>query len=224
MLTMYSSTLYDDIIFLKVGPLQTKFAIHRGLVSTLSAVFRESLQPKFKDQTDDMVFEREGETTVIILPKVEPEIFVRVNTWFYSSKLLTAGEDLRNLTWDHLIGVYLFSVRKQIARLHNECIDTTISKTAEGGSFPNQDTVNALYKVDIQAPQLRKLLIKLFAVRCDLKHTILSNRAYHPTFMNWVVIELYELQREGVKAKNVDMWEMREDYYAYGHDNPIAVE
>ena len=218
------STLYDDIIFVKIGAAQTRFGIHRTLLTKASTFFQEILRPNFKSEAQDIIVTKEGDSTVVLLTEENSEVFARVNSWLYSGKLLTPSENWKDIPWNHLIAVYLFSVERGITRLHNKCIDAAIQKTKDGGLFPSQMTVNALYDLDFRAAPLRKLIVKLFAVRCDLRSAILSNSNYHQTFLNSLVIELYDMQKEDIKCEEVNVWASRGTYYTYGSENPICVD
>ena len=219
------STIYDDIIFLKVGPSQTRFGIHRGLLTKASGFFRDVLMPNLNKATaKNVMVTHEGDSTIILLVDKNADTVARVNHWFYSGKMLKPDESWADVKWEHLISVYLFSVEMRIARLHNKCIDAAIVKTKDGGLFPSQTTINALYRLDAQTWPLRKLFIKLFAVRCDLRSAMLQNSSYHQSFLNWLIIELYQMQEDDVRGKDVNVWKTREEYYVHGSDNPISVD
>lgn len=182
------------------------------------------LQTGDEHPSEDILVTHEGGTTVILLTNESPEIFARFNIFLYSGRFLNREEHLADMAWEHVVNVYLFSVRKGITQLHNKCIDAAIIKTNKGGLFPSQDTINSLYNlVDAPASPLRRLMIKLFARRCDLKSAILGNSNYHQTFLNGLVVELYETAK-GVKAEDLDIWMTRREYYATDFSNPIALE
>ena len=161
-----------------------------------------------------------------MLEDEDPTLFSRVNHWLYSGCHIFRKEEetWKSITWDHLIGVYLLSVKYGMARLHNTCITATIHKTKKGGIFPNQANFNKLWRLDVRAEPLRKLFVKLFASRCDLKSAVLNNRTYNQTFLNWLVIELYEMKEKGVTSTDFSSSTVKREYHVHGSDNPIAID
>ena len=182
------------------------------------------LSPHNEKDLKDVILEKDGDSIVVNLMHEDPDIFARFTSWLYRSEFLSPDETKDDVSWAHLIGVYLFAVSKGIPQLQNACIDLTIRKTKDGGMFPDEDIVNSLYRVDVKAGLLRNLLVVLFATCCELKSTILHNRGYHHTFLNWLVIELYEMRKKKSGTKGQDVWRMRAKYYAPDPENPIAVD
>lgn len=223
MLMRDCSKVYDDIVFLKIGPVATKFGIHRGLLTKYSSFFKKTLKPGYVSDSKDVAVALEENSTVVTLPDDDPETFSRVNSWFYTQDFRVQDEAWEDVSWQHLINVYTFAVQKGIAELHNDCIDSTILKVQDGGLFPGQSTINALWKPGVNVTNLRMLFVKLFAVHCNLKSAIRSNGAYHQTFLNQLIIELYEMQSKGIIPQEVDVLMTRTDYWMHGPENPIAV-
>lgn len=189
-----------------------------------SAYFKTILEPGYKAESKDLILAREGESTIIILPDENAGVFARISTWLYSHRFRAPEEPWPSITWQHIINVYTFAVDKGMTMLHNACIDATILKVKDGGLFPGQDTINQLWKTGKHTIPLRRLFIKLFAIHCELKTAILSNGHYNQTFLNWLVIELYEMQQKGMKPGAVNLYAHKKDYYVYGSDNPIPVD
>jgi len=217
------STIYDDIVFLKIGPESTKFAIHRGLLTKHSSYFEKILKPGYVADSTDVAVTLEEDSKVLNLPDINPETFARVNSWIYSQKFRTQDEAWKHIEWQHLINVYIFAVQTGMAILHNTCIDATILKVQDGALYPGQGTINALWNTSINVTPLRKLFVKLFATHCDLKSAILSNPAYNLTFLNQLVIEMFEMLSIGIKPDEVDIWRTRKQYWMHGSENPIAI-
>lgn len=223
MLMRDHSKTYDDIIFLKIGPEAAKFAIHRGLLTKHSSYFEKILKQGYAADSTDVAVTLEEDSKVLNLPDIHPETFARVNSWIYSQHFRIQGETWKDIEWQHLINVYLFAVQTGTAILHNTCMDATILKVQDGALFPGQGTINALWNTSINVTPLRKLFVRLFAAHCDLKSAILSNPAYHPTFLNQLVIEMYDMLSNGIKPDEVNIWKMRKQYRMHGPGNPIAI-
>ena len=216
--------MYDDIVFVKLGTTQKKFGVHRGLLTRASHFFHKALQADYVAEVDTVAIGREDGATVITLSNENPETFARINNFLYTRRFLNDKESILDVAWDHLIDVYHFSIRNSMTQLHNKCIDMAIMKAKNGGLFPSQATINALYGIELLASQLRKLLIKLFASRCNLKSAFSRNPNYHQAFVNSLVIELYEMAKDGTEPESLDLWTTRREYYATDSENPIVVD
>ena len=220
----YYSTVYNDIVFVKIGPSETKFGIHRGLLTKSSSFFDQILEPDFKSYSEDPKISIEAGSTVITLPSEDVTTFSRVNSWFFTQRFRYPDEEWSKITWRHLIDVYLFAVHKNIPTLQNICINSTILKVKDGCLFPGQDTINSLWRTGPGTIRLRRLFIKLFASHCELKKAILNNNSFNQTFLNWIVIELYEMQKKGIKPEDVNLFSTRKDYHVFGAENPIPLD
>ena len=219
-----SSNIYDDIVFIKVGTEAAKFGIHRGLLTKSSPFFSQILRPSYVHPSKDVLVKSEGETTVVYLPEEDSKTFARVNNWFFTQQFRTPGERWEDVSWQHLIQVYLFSVDKEITCLHNTCINATILKVKAGALFPGQDSINFLWRAGPRSTPLQRLFVRLFAHRCDLKSAIRSNVAFNQQFLNLLVIEQFEMQRRGVKGEDVDFFAQRKEYFVTSITNPIPLD
>lgn len=223
-ITSTRSTIYDDIVIIKVGPAATKFSIHRGVLTTSSSFFRDILQSGTVDAPPNVTIALEGDFTVILLPAEDPTVFSRVNWWFYNKDFRNPDEKWEDIDWQHLCDVYIFAVDKGIARLHNTCTDSAIRKVKSGGLFPGQETTNALWNSGGNVTQFKKLFVELFSTQWDLESAIRANPSYHQTFLNQLVIELHKMRSEGCRPTIGALWKMRAEYWIYGSDNPITVD
>ena len=214
---LHYSPIYDAIVDFKVGEDRMSFAIHRGLLCRASSFFKEQLS------TSETT---EGEIVahVVELKDEDPEIFRRFHTWLYSGKLTLEVEDCKDVPWRIIFNVYAFAARTGMPRLQNTCIDSAIRKRKEGGLFPNQADVTALWKCTNNVFLLRRLVLDLFASECDLENVLINNGSLHPQFLQGLVQVLYNMKVKRTIYKEVDWWKKRGSYYVVNHDNPIVVD
>ncbi|KAL6716155.1 hypothetical protein ACLMJK_005721 [Lecanora helva] len=222
-----TNPLYDDIVFLRVGAPRTRFGIHRGLLTKHSTLFSTLLSPHPRTPLSPTLphisITHESDTLTLHLADQNPTVFARVHQWLYSGKFLSQGEEWKAIPWPHLISVYLFATEYGISRLHNKVIDGSIQKVLTGGLFPSQGTMTALYRLDDKVTPLRKVLVKLFAEKCDLRSAIASNGSYPTRFLNGLVVEMYDMQKREAE-EDVDVWGTRKGWYVFGEENPICVD
>lgn len=217
--------MYDDIVFVKVGPLATKFGIHRGLLAKSSDWFKRILDPAWKSEEEDVIISSDGSSTVIILAADDDAVFARVHTWLYSNQFFTPNDTYTSVSWRHVIDVYIFAVKKNIHRLQNSCVNAVILKQRRGSLFPGQENIDRLWKSEASGlTSLRRLFIDLFVASCDLKKVIYGNAGFHPSFLSGLVIKFYELKRDGTTKDKVDFWKKKNEYYVHGSDNPIPLD
>ena len=214
---LHYSPFSGAIVDFKIGENQDSFAIHQDLLCRASTFWNEQLS------TSET---KEGEIVaqVIELHNGDPQIFLRFHIWLYSEKITSESESCKDIPWRIIINVYAFAERNGIPRLQNTCIDTAIRKITEGGLFPNQVDVNALWKCKGDVFRLRRLLLDLFASECNLGQAIANNGSLHSQFLGGLVQVLYDMKVEGTTNKEVDFWRKRHDYYVNGTDNPIVVD
>ena len=122
------------------------------------------------------------------------------------------------------MNLYSFADRTRVPHLQNACIDTAIRKRRDGGLFPGQVDVNALWTCPGNVFQLRRLLLDLFAAECNLGNAMASNRSYHPLFLQGLVRVLHDMKVKKAIYKEVDFWKRRREYYTIGNNNPIVVD
>lgn len=214
---LHYSPIYGAIVDFKIGEDRTSFAIHRGLLCRASTFFKEEL-------STSETTEGEIVAQVIELKDEDPEIFRRFHTWLYSEKLTLESESCKDIPWRIIISVYSFAERTGIPRLQNTCIDNAIRKRKEGGLFPGQVDVNALWKCTGNIFLLRRLLLDLFASECNLANAIANSGSLHPQFLQGLVQVLYDMKVKKTIYHEVDFWKKRENYYVVDHNNPIVVD
>ena len=195
----------------------TSFGIHRGILRRASKFFREELA--LSEITEFGIV-----TQIVIMKEENPEIFRRFKNWLYSGTMISESETYKSLAWSDVIAVHSFADRRGISRLQNDCIDAVIRKRAEGGLFPGQAAVNALWKAPGRVFRLRKLLLDMFATECDLRNAIANNGSYHPRFLQGLVQSLYEMKEKQTIYDKVDFWKRRQGYYVEDMENPILID
>jgi len=212
------------MVIIKVGLAATKFTVHRGVLSKSSSFFKDILKSGNVDLPNDVQITLEGDFTVILLPQEDSTVFSRVNWWLYNKAFRNPDETWKDIDWQHLLDVYIFSVNKGIAMLHNTCTDAAICKVKHGALFPGQDTINALWNSGDNAGQLRKLFLVLFSTQWDLEKAILANTSYNQWFLNQLVVVFHKTRTEECKTTISAIWKTKTEYWIYGPDNPIAVD
>lgn len=215
MLLRYSS-IFGSIVNFKVGENLTDFGVHRGLLCRASSFFEQQLSES--GATEGGIVAQ-----VLELKEEDPQIFGRFHTWLYSEKITSGPESYKDLPWRVIINVYAFAERTGIPRLQNTCIDTAIRRRVDGGLFPGQVDVNALWKCPGNVFRLRRLLLDLFATECDLGNAIANNRSYHPQFLQGLVQVLHDMKVKKTIYKEVDFWKKRHHYYVTDNDNPMFI-
>lgn len=219
------STVYDDIVFVKVGHSATKFGIHRGLLTKSSEWFKRVLDPVYKIEEEDVFISSDGSSTVVILATDDDTVFARVSTWLYSNQFFTTNDSYTTVSWRHVIDVYIFAVKKQIHRLQNSCVNAVILKQKRGSLFAGQDNINHLWKNEGPGlTPLRRLFVDMFVASCGLKTAIHGNTGFHPSFLRGLIIKFYELKRDGTTKEKLEFWRKKKDYYVHGSDNPIPLD
>jgi hypothetical protein len=121
-----TSSLYDKIIIIHVGPEQTKFGIHRALLAHHSAYFATALtelEPVAEEDKDTMRLEDE-----------DPEVFSRFNAWLYTGDF-RRDEDEGVLLLGPALDLAIFAIEKVVPRLYNAIIDGIIERYSRGPGY-----------------------------------------------------------------------------------------
>ena len=186
-----------------------------------SAWFKDTLDTASaaKGDKDDLCDQPKS----INLTDEDPAIFSRFNQWVYTQKLCTEAETPKELLWSIIFDIYTFAERRGMPRLQNACINLVIRKVKTGGTFPNQEILNPLWKTTGKVSPLRLLLLELFAANCDLKNSLVRNGGFHHRFLHDLVIILYEM-KEGDLERDPDFWKRRQKYYVTTPENPVALD
>ena len=186
-----------------------------------SVWFKDTLDTAPADKGDQSATVDQSKS--INLADEDPVIFSRFNQWIYTRKLCTKGETPKELLWSTIFDIYTFAERRGIPRLQNACVDLIIRKAKTGGIFPSQEILNPLWKTTGKVSPLRLLLLELFAVKCDLKASLIRNGGFHHRFLHDLVMILYEM-KEGDLDQDPDFWQRRHKYYVTTPENPVALD
>lgn len=221
---------YDDIVFVYVGDDLKSFGIHKGLLVKASTFFKAALSTSFepennvKSEDSVEVMPYEDRPNAISLVKEDVAVFKRFKDWLYTDKIITRTETAKDLLWSIIIDIYVFAVRRGIPRLQNSCIDVAIQKVNEGGLFPTQAIINALWKTTGPVWPLRRLFLQLFAAKCSLKTALANNQGYCQRFLHDLVIILYEMKRDEKNGTEVDFWKARHMWHVNMAENPVDID
>lgn len=213
--------MFGQIVFIYIGADRIQYGIHNGVLRRYSAWFKDTLDTALaanRDQGDLC-----DQPKSVNLADEDPAIFSRFNQWVYTQKLCTDAETPKELLWSTIFDLYTFAERRGIPRLQNACIDVIIRKVKSGGTFPNQEILNPLWKTTGKVSPLRLLLLELFAAKCDLKSSLVRNGGFHHRFLHDLVMILYEM-KEGDLEEDPDFWKRRHKYYVTAPDDPVALD
>lgn len=202
--------LYDNIIYVKVGPEEVSFGIHKGLLSYVSSYFKAALNGNFKEATDG----------VIKLPDEDPAVFKRFNGWLYTHVFDYKKEKADNdLTF--LMELYVFAEKRGIPSLQNAVIDTLITIYYSLDCVPCHEIAFA-WKNTSEKSGLHSLLIDFYV------HLLMmtafgtpQERSMHPKdFLVEVILAFYKAKVDESINKKFDFWEKRCQYHNHEPDDP----
>ncbi len=202
-----------------VGKYHDKFGIHQKVLTEASAIFKTIIEDH--QAHEDVVFE--ATKNQFFLPREDPALFTRVNTFLYSDNITLEDEKFGDLDWTTIISVYLFSTKWKMPRLQNKIIDITIQKQTAYPLLPGAENINRLFKNHTDAANLRELFLHLFCYKCDFAAAFAKGGPkYHERFMQGLVSTFYRMKEKGT-FKEPDFWARRERYYTRSVDNPVVV-
>ncbi|KAL8852197.1 MAG: hypothetical protein Q9221_002907 [Calogaya cf. arnoldii] len=148
----------NEVVTVLVGPDETPFHIHKGLLCSKSEYFRAAFEGSFKEA-------KEGK---IHLKDEEPESFQYYAMWIYNSKLdLLAAANTTRLDVNDYCRLYMLAEKFGSHTLQNLAIDRIHEH--ERPSFDlDVPTVTQVYKHTLPGSRLRKTLVELQAYDYDL--------------------------------------------------------
>ena len=223
-LTLYQRTIFGNIVFVFVGPSQAKFGIHEGLLQRASSLFKAAIVGGPIPESDIESSCQEDGAKALWLRNEDPVIFKRLNDWLYTGRVTTTGEKCKDLSWSLLIDIYIFGERRNIPAFQNTCVNTVIQKCNDGAPFPGQATVNTLWNNQGDVWPLQRLILHLFAAKCDLKAALMKNSGYPQRFLHDLVIILYESKVKPETDVGDDFWAIRKNYHVHKSENPITID
>ena len=116
---MLGRSLLDEIVEIKVGPSNTMFKIHKGLLCDRASYFRAVYQ-----NPGDWKEKSEGLT----LETVDQDTFQRFILWLYFNNVLDNFESVQSVPGLELINCYFFADQRNIPAMQNHVIDTILER------------------------------------------------------------------------------------------------
>lgn len=116
---MLGRSLLDEIVEIKVGPLDKTFKLHKGLLCEKASYFKTVYQ-----SPGDWKEKREG----LILKDVDPAIFQHFILWLYFGNIIDDDETMQSVKGIRLMQCYFFADERGIPGMQNQVIDTLLEK------------------------------------------------------------------------------------------------
>ena len=114
------------MVQVKVGAHETLFSIHKKILCNVAPYFEAAFYGGFMEAKDQ----------VLSLPDEDPVMFQHFELWVYMGDFLAKGETTANITWDSLVGLYIFGEICGIPDLQNAAIDVIIDKKSSLNYIP----------------------------------------------------------------------------------------
>ncbi|KAI4103907.1 MAG: hypothetical protein LQ339_004024 [Xanthoria mediterranea] len=112
-------SLLEEIVEIKVGPSNTMFKIHKGLLCDRASYFRAVYQ-----NPGDWKEKSEG----LALTAVDPNTFQRFMLWLYFNNILDNFETVQSVPGLELINCYFFADERGIPAMQNHVIDAILER------------------------------------------------------------------------------------------------
>lgn len=218
------SSLYDSIISIKVGPENTTFGIHRGLLCHHSSYFDRALNGGFKEAV-------EGE---VILADEDPTIFTRFNEWLYTGAILLGKiETERDIPYPVLVKLYIFAEKRGVVRLQNRVTDFIIRKNKISQSFPNS-CIRFAWTNTADSSPLHRLLVDLYVRQANFAEIMDNKKSrnfFNKDILTAFVLAFHRLrdERSARSRHNLcdisaidhqDYFRQRCEYHVHNKDHP----
>ncbi|MCJ1469512.1 hypothetical protein MMC07_008145 [Pseudocyphellaria aurata] len=206
-----ANTLYDSIIYAKVGPDNTSFGIHRGLLCHHSSYFDRALNGNFREAV-------EGE---VVLADEDPSLFARFNEWLYTGVFLLNNEIGQDIPFEILVDLYVFAEKRGVIRLQNAVIDCMIKKR----SIPTD--IRYAWNNTPDSSPLHKLLVDLFVRRVKFAETMDDAKkrkrldcVLDKDILIAYVMAFHRMKADGSILKGYSFWESRCLYHVHNDRIP----
>ncbi len=213
-------SLYDSIIYVKVGSEQQSFGLHKALLCQRSAYFKAALNGNFK----------EAEDGIVGLNDEDPHLFQIFNQWLYTGALLFDSQDLdpdekNSAQWSAMLNLYVFAEKRVIPRLQNDLIDTMWKFFLED-YFPAIEVIPAWDQTAKSSP-LHAFLVDLYVFHGNLEHLFHEDSdiamSFHVDFAMRVAKESNALAfSDGDRTKDFSMWNNRCQYHVHDSSEPLC--
>lgn len=206
-------TLYDLVVYVKVGPDGVEYGIHRGLLCYQSAYFRSCFHGPFT----------EALAGTVTLDDEDPKIFKRFNAWLYTGNLLYDEETIEKIDYDQLFETYVFAEKRLIPNLQNACIDAVIHKDMGDEWAPRQEDVTYLWENTSHKSPMRRLLVDEFVSHVNMPDYLETEEDIEPLskdFLAALVHVFYKAKIYKGLRENHDFWGKRCRYHIHEDGTP----
>ncbi|MCJ1246072.1 hypothetical protein MMC30_003276 [Trapelia coarctata] len=167
------STLYNNIVFVIVGPEKVKFGVHEGLLVRKSSFFRAALMGQFKEAVEGTV----------VLESDDPRVFEVFTSWLYTRKLCYTYQDILTHCNSHrLTELYVFGDRYDIPMLRNDAIDALVENWKVRSDMPFS-SFRRVYDATPPNNPLRRLLVDMVALDSKIASSVVPHRDSYPVEM-----------------------------------------
>lgn len=206
----FHSSLYDSIVYVKVGRQNINFGIHKGLLCHHSTFFDKALNGGFKEAVN-------GE---VVLDDEDLEVFTRFNGWLYTGIILVGDETEETMTFKSLIDLYIFAEKRGVLRLKNAVVDSIIKKNqASRGrrALPDHSLQRAWTKTPDSSP-LHSLLVDLYVRRANFPEILASDKnckQFDKNILFAFILAFHKMKEDGSFNTQYNFWKRRCQYHSH---------
>ncbi|KAF2096782.1 hypothetical protein NA57DRAFT_42611, partial [Rhizodiscina lignyota] len=170
---------FTSVAEIIVGQNETKFLIHRELLSHYSTFFANALNGTFA----------EGISQAVTLREERLDLFEYFVYWLYTQRLEDIYKDGKP-TYFILLELYSLADRLAIEKLRNDAIDKIAELAEKTNSVLTPSDTYILYEQIRDSSPLRRLVLDLFTFKKT--DNLLANHPdeWHPTFLRELVVKL----------------------------------
>lgn len=206
-----------NMVQVKVGPGKKLFKLHKKILCNVAPYFEAAFEGGFVEVTEQ----------VLELPDEDAAMFRHFELWVYTGDVLATGESDADISWDSLVGLYIFGEIRGIPNLQNAAIDALIDKQSSQNAIPTR-FLPRVYDSTPEDSSLRRLFVDWVACLAAMipndRYTPTPPEAPHQWFkktarMNYPKDFLFDLAfaqyqlRTGDKTVMSDFKSKRADYY-----------
>lgn len=154
------------MVQVKAGPNKTLFTLHKKILCDVAPYFKAAFEGGFVEATDQ----------TLELPDEDSTMFEHFELWVYTGKFLANGESEANISWESLVGLYIFGKIRGVPDLQNAAIDVLIDKQSSLNEIPTNQ-LSRIYDCTPEDSPLRRLFVDWMACL----PTIFPNDRHTPT-------------------------------------------
>ncbi|KAL8881014.1 MAG: hypothetical protein Q9198_001696 [Flavoplaca austrocitrina] len=151
--------LADEVVTILVGPEETPFRIHKGLLCCKSEYFRAAFEGSFKESTEKSVHLRDD----------DPKVFQFYATWIYTQKsVIDSTHGQRRM--DICCRLYVLADKLGSEDVQNKAIDL-IHKSCTAYPSPGIgiETINYVFDHSLPNSLLRAILVDIAAYELNIE-------------------------------------------------------